>query len=385
MGKPLVSVIIPALNEAGDIAGCIEAIGAQDYPASAIEVVLIDGASTDGTVESATRSRALRLRPVCCLAKPKGAHGLRSERRSASRAGRVRRADRRRSRVQTDYVSLCVGLLADRCDVGEVGGAQIATPRSAHALEVGLARAQRNRLTSGFSRYRRSVVSGPAEHVWMGAFRADELRRLGGWDDATALNEDFELSQRYIASGQVVWFDARLRSGYLARPSLRGAGPSALLLRPCEGDVVGTGPASAAEANGVARPSADSRCRRGGVGPRDRLARDSGGRGGRRGRCRSRRMHRPGRGSDRSRCLAGQRRDVQPQLVDGRDRRVPRRKDRRGPPPLLRFTTRPAPRRGAAAGACARGADRGRPASSARDARPPTTRGPNRDGSLWRA
>ena len=35
----------------------------------------------------------------------------------------------------------------------------------------------------------------------MGAFRTDELRRLGGWDDATALNEDFELSQRYIASG----------------------------------------------------------------------------------------------------------------------------------------------------------------------------------------
>ncbi len=129
-----------------------------------------------------------------------------------------------RSRVQIDYVSLCVGLLADSSDVGEVGGAQIATPRSARALEVGLARAQRNRLTSGFSRYRRSVVSGPAEHVWMGAFRADELRRLGGWDDATALNEDFELSQRYIASGQVVWFDARLRSGYLARPSLRALG-----------------------------------------------------------------------------------------------------------------------------------------------------------------
>ena len=68
-GKPLVSVIIPALNEAGDIAGCIEAIGAQDYPTSAIEVILVDGASTDETVESADPcGRALRLRPVRCLA-----------------------------------------------------------------------------------------------------------------------------------------------------------------------------------------------------------------------------------------------------------------------------------------------------------------------------
>ena len=58
----------------------------------------------------------------------------------------------------------------------------------------------------------------------MGSFRTHELRALGGWDDETALNEDFELSQRYIASGKTVSFDERLRSGYLARPSLRALG-----------------------------------------------------------------------------------------------------------------------------------------------------------------
>src|SRR5262249_57594112 len=107
---------------------------------------------------------------------------------------------------------------------GGGGGGEVGGPGADPALEVGLARAERNRLTSGFSRYRRSTTSGPAEHVWMGSFRADELRALGGWDDATALNEDFELSQRYIASGKQVWFDARLRSGYLARPSLAALG-----------------------------------------------------------------------------------------------------------------------------------------------------------------
>ncbi len=34
MHQPLVSVVIPALNEATDIAGCIDAIGEQDYPLS---------------------------------------------------------------------------------------------------------------------------------------------------------------------------------------------------------------------------------------------------------------------------------------------------------------------------------------------------------------
>ena len=60
--EPLVSVIIPALNEARDIAGCIEAIGAQDYPTSAIEVILVDGASTDETVESAFAQRQSAFR-----------------------------------------------------------------------------------------------------------------------------------------------------------------------------------------------------------------------------------------------------------------------------------------------------------------------------------
>ena len=225
MDEPLVSIIIPTLNEARDIAGCIEAIGAQDYPTSAMEIILVDGASTDETVECA--SRAARRFPFArfeALRNTKGrtSCGLNVGLQDA-RGEVVVRIDAR-SRIQTEYVSLCVGVLDAQPDVGEIGGAQVASPRSARALEVGLARAQRNRLTSGFSRYRRSAVSGPAEHVWMGAFRAHELRRLGGWDDATALNEDFELSQRYIASGQVVWFDARLRSGYLARPSLRALG-----------------------------------------------------------------------------------------------------------------------------------------------------------------
>ena len=273
--EPLVSVIIPALNDVLDIAGCIEAIGAQDYPTSAIEVIVVDGASTDETVECASASgRALSVRPVRRVAQPEGSDILWSERRSPRRAGRGRRARRRPEPRPRPTTSACAsGSSAARSDVGEVGGAQVATPRSARALEVGLARAQRNRLTSGFSRYRRAVVSGPAEHVWMGAFRTDDLRRLGGWDDATALNEDFELSQRYIASGQVVWFDARLRSGYLARPSLR-ARPAALLLRPREGDVVGAGPAAAPEAGDVARAATCCGRGRGGLGASDRLARD---------------------------------------------------------------------------------------------------------------
>ncbi len=215
---PLVSVIIPALNEAEDISGCIDTLGAQDYPLSSIEVILVDGESEDGTVSRAGEAAArYGFKSFRALGNPRRRTSCALNVGLADAAGEIVVRIDARSRVQAHYVGTCVRVLAERPEVGEIGGAQVATPRTSRPVDVGLARAQRNRITSGFSRYRRATASAAAEHVWMGAFRTDELRALGGWDDATALNEDFELSQRYIKSGQLVWFDARLQSGYLAR------------------------------------------------------------------------------------------------------------------------------------------------------------------------
>ena len=122
-----------------------------------------------------------------------------------------------RSRVEPHYVQRCVDLLAARPELGVVGGAQRARPRSTRAVDVGIARALRNRWTTGLSRYRRVNESGPADTVWMGAFRRSELVDLGGWDPAVALNEDFELCQRYRAGGAKVWFEVALQSGYVPR------------------------------------------------------------------------------------------------------------------------------------------------------------------------
>ncbi|MDP8986774.1 MAG: glycosyltransferase, partial [Actinomycetota bacterium] len=48
--EPLVTVLVPALDEEADIAGCIRAIGAQSHPTDRIQLVVVDAASTDATV-----------------------------------------------------------------------------------------------------------------------------------------------------------------------------------------------------------------------------------------------------------------------------------------------------------------------------------------------
>ncbi|MDP8988208.1 MAG: glycosyltransferase, partial [Actinomycetota bacterium] len=136
-----------------------------------------------------------------------------------ARGDYVARVDAR-SRIPTTYVRQCLQRLAHQPEIGVVGGMQVAQARTGGAVEAGIARALRNRWTTGLSRYRRGSSSGPSDTVWMGFFRTEELRARQGWDAAVALNEDYELNHRYRLDGRVVWFDASLRSGYLPRRTL---------------------------------------------------------------------------------------------------------------------------------------------------------------------
>ena len=46
---PRISIVIPSSNQAGFLAGALDSLAAQDYPD--LEVIVVDGASTDGTME----------------------------------------------------------------------------------------------------------------------------------------------------------------------------------------------------------------------------------------------------------------------------------------------------------------------------------------------
>src|SRR4051794_24991557 len=47
------TVLIPTLNEEADIEGCLESVAEQDVGSDALDVLVIDGGSSDGTVARA--------------------------------------------------------------------------------------------------------------------------------------------------------------------------------------------------------------------------------------------------------------------------------------------------------------------------------------------
>lgn len=220
---PSITVLVPARDEERWITGCLEAIAAQDHPHHLLEVVVVvDAATSDETDQRAKEfladhdfARAEVVRNAGTTTPANLNAGL-----ALARGDVVCRVDAR-SRVPPRYVRTCASILASRPEVAVVGGSQVAVPADGTSRSVGIARALNNRWGTGLARYRRGGASGPADTVYLGAFRTADLRAVGGWRRALPTNQDFDLNRRLSRRG-IVWFDGSLEVGYVPRPHLAG-------------------------------------------------------------------------------------------------------------------------------------------------------------------
>ena len=217
-GPPRVSVIIPVRNEGGFIARTVECVLNQDYARDRIEVLIVDGDSTDETPEIVARMAAddprLRL-----LRNPDRhvAQGLNVGIR-ASRGEIVIRVDGH-CLVPSHYVSTCVRLLQE--GVADcVGG----PPR---AMGIGwagtaIAMAMRSPFGVGGATFRYTTRARYVDHVPFGAYWRHIFERIGLFDPELVRNQDDELSCRLIQAGGRIFVDPAITTDYWSRSSFRG-------------------------------------------------------------------------------------------------------------------------------------------------------------------
>jgi glycosyltransferase involved in cell wall biosynthesis len=218
--QPDVTVVVPVLDEAGTIGACLEALAQQDIDGSRVEVLVVDGGSSDSTRDVV--SAALARGPwhgARLLSDEEGTRPANLNRGLAEARGAVLCRVDARSRIPRDYLRRCVDTLRTRDDIAVTGGRQVAVSDRGR-IGAAIARAFNNRAVNGFSRYRGGHTSGPADTVYLGAFRTAQLRAAGGWQRGLPVNEDFELNRRMSRLG-LVWVDAELVVGYVPRTSLR--------------------------------------------------------------------------------------------------------------------------------------------------------------------
>lgn len=219
MSAPLVTILIPARNEEKDIERCLRAVLAQDHPHDRMEIVLVDGASTDSTVTVASVVLGAGDIEWKVLSNPVGTTPSNLNAGLEIASGEVLCRVDARSVLPPEYVRYCVEVLAERPDIAVTGGAQVAIAIDDSVRSLGIARGLNNKHAMGRSPYRSGTTSRSSDTVYLGAFRTEQLRATGGWDEALRTNQDFELNRRLSRDG-VVWFDARLPVGYVPRQTL---------------------------------------------------------------------------------------------------------------------------------------------------------------------
>ncbi len=204
----LVSVVIPALEWDQHLEHTLATVADQALP---------DGVTLETTVALAGRPPADLPARTRVIPNPGRSIPEALNRAVAASTGEVIVRVDARCDLPADHVARIVATLADE-RIGCVGGAQLVLDRgrfgSAYAVAF-------NSALLGPSAYRYRRTSGPIDSAYLGAWRRDDLERLGGFDVRLLRNQDNELADRVRRAGFTVWYDADLVVGYWNSRGLR--------------------------------------------------------------------------------------------------------------------------------------------------------------------
>ncbi|WP_167859292.1 glycosyltransferase [Paenibacillus cymbidii] len=227
--SPAVTVTIPVFNEAKHIRAALTSVALQDY-SGPIEMVVVDGASTDGTADivreiaaSLPPSRTLRL--------------LRNESRhipvslnmacAAAGADLLLRLDGH-SIAPPGWVRETVATLARFDYKGVCGGRWQIEPGADTTQAAAIAAGVSHRFGIGGALYRvHDGGDNALQHVDtvpFGCFAADVWRKLNGYDETLLADEDTDFNFRARQKGLPMTLNPAIVFRYFARPTLRALG-----------------------------------------------------------------------------------------------------------------------------------------------------------------
>lgn len=208
---------MPVRNEERHLERSVRRVLDQHYPGE-LEVILAVGPSGDRTREIAAELATAdpRLRVVD---NPAGRtpHALNLA-IAAARFDLIVRVDGH-GELADHYISRAVELLetTGAANVGGVMDAQGQTP-----FEQAVACAYSTRLGLGGSTFHlETSPAGPADTVFLGAFRKAAIAAVGGFDETMWRAQDWELNYRLRQAGEVIWFSPDLKVTYRPRSSFR--------------------------------------------------------------------------------------------------------------------------------------------------------------------
>lgn len=219
----LVSIVIPMLNEERHISACLDSILAQTFDAARREILVIDGGSTDRSLEI-VRGYAERHPSIQLLHNPERLQacalniGVRH-----SRGTFILQMDAHSS-YQADYVAQTIRTF-EETGAYNIAGLFVSQPGGTTRMARAIWLVQGSRFGSGASYGRqpgKARFVGRQEHVTSGwSFRREAFERVGLFDRRPLGNHDVDMSVRIHEAGMGVYFQPAIVAHYFARSTAR--------------------------------------------------------------------------------------------------------------------------------------------------------------------
>ena len=220
MSDEIVSVIVPVYNAAATVGRCLTSILEQDYPPEKVEIIVVDGMSTDSTaavVRNFVRdhprikifSNPLRRVP------PALNIGIRE-----SKGEVIVFVGGRGGVLAPDFVSKCVENLRKVKEAAVVGGVLEVGYDSFMGKAIGLA------LSCPFgvstARYRYASEPRFVDTVGYGAYRREIFDEVGFTDENMCHAVDDEFNWRIVNAGYKIFMNPEIKYLYYGRESVPG-------------------------------------------------------------------------------------------------------------------------------------------------------------------
>lgn len=218
----MVAVVIPTLNEERFIKSCLDSVRLQSYPFERMDVMVVDGGSTDRTCEI-VKEYSLEYNNVRLLHNNKriqsAAFNIGCQQTDADIIIRLD-AHARYNKV---YIERCVRHLREDATIGNVGGICDIQPQHKGIVAEANALLNRSRFGIGGASYRVGADKSFVETVPFGAFPKEVVDEIGGMREDLPRGEDNEYNHRIRKAGYKILLDPQIVATYYARDTIWGS------------------------------------------------------------------------------------------------------------------------------------------------------------------
>ncbi|KMW71697.1 WblJ protein [Photorhabdus luminescens subsp. luminescens] len=215
-----ISVICPILNEEKYIKGCIESLLKQDYPIGQLEIIFIDGYSSDNTlkiIQSYTKKYGfikLLYNPAKYV--PAALNiGIKN-----SSGEYIARIDAHSS-YPSNYLSKLYSL-SKKLDADNIGGIFNTKPCNSTTIADNIAYSLSSRFGMGNAYFRTGINNiKKVDTVPFGFFKRTIFDKIGLFDEDLIRNQDDEFNNRIIKHGGNIYLSPDIIIDYYPRDSIK--------------------------------------------------------------------------------------------------------------------------------------------------------------------